>query len=682
MIIFKHYNNEKYYNIDDFPYHLMKINDYSNGRKGILYPDLFMTFDIETTSTVYEDEYIGYMYIWQLCIGDTEGKARYAVHGRTWYEFFNFMTELKKHIAMREGAYIVCYVHNLSFEYQFLRTITPFLSTFATEERKVLKCNTDWIEYRCSYKLSNMSLDKFCKYSGAKHKKATEYFNYSKTRTPETPLTELEYYYTYCDVVGLHESVCKLLEEDTLGSIPLTSTGYVRRDCRNAAKKNVKNWYWFQKCAMNKEVYTLISEASRGGDTHCNRHYAGKILKYVDNYDFSSSYPYCLCCMYYPNSAFTKVRNITNGQFHKYLEKFCCLFRIHFKNFRIKKEVTNPYVSLSKCYDYPKKKEDKNGLTIFNGRVMYASVIGMTLTELDFDIIQQEYTWDAIAVSDLHIATRGKLPKEIREQVIKYYVHKTELKGVDDYLYAKDKNKLNAIFGMAFTNPIRGEYFIDTITGKWYYQEPDIEKALKDYRKNRNNFLPYVVGMYTTAHARHNLRDMIHIAGIGNVYNDTDSTKIWGVDVSKEVEVYNEKVKKIAIENGAYATDKHGVVHYMGVAEQEESYKYFRSWGAKKYCYVDQKGKLHLTLAGVDKKKGVMQMDSIHDFKLGKLFLPDCGRRTVRYNDWLVPKLITIEGCTFLSGAGIHMENGTYKLGVTDEFTENLSIPVDILNEL
>ena len=664
------------YNTDDFPYSKISNTKTYRGSKGIDYLDTFMTFDIESTSTIYNNEHIGFMYVWQATIGDSKNKWKLSCHGRTWFDFLIFMNEIHKQLNLKENERMVIYVHNLSFEYQFLRNIIDFKTTFATDKRKVLKCSTEWQEFRCSYKLSNMSLDKFCKYTNAPHKKATEYFDYSKTRTCETYLTDLEMYYILCDVLALHEAICKLLEEDTLATIPLTSTGFVRRDCRNAMKKNPKNFTWFKKCALSKEVYELIEEAKRGGDTHANRHYAGQILYDVESYDFSSSYPFCMCCKYYPVTRFNKINRIGEGELQTYLDKKCCIFRVYFKNLNIKGNVTNPYISFSKCRDYKTK-----GTTCFNGRVLHADVISMTVTELDFDIIQREYAWESIAVSDFYIADRGMLPVEIREEIIKFYEHKTLLKYIDPYLYAKDKNKLNAIFGMAFTNPVHLEVYFDKEENAWKTEAPDLKKVLEEYSKNRNNFLPYAVGLYTTAHARHNLRDIICIAGSGNVYNDTDSSKIWGVDVSKEIEEYNKGVIELAEKYGAYADDSNGVRHYMGVAEKEKGYEQFRTWGAKKYCVV-QDGKLELTLAGVDKKKGATQLESLSDFKIGKVFLPDCGRRTVRYNDWKDARYIEIEGVRFLTGSGIHMENGTYELGVTDEFTENLDLDIDELNRL
>lgn len=39
-------------------------------------------------------------------------------------------------------------------------------------------------------------------------------------------------------------------------------------------------------------VFELLREAFRGGDTHANRFYVGKILDNVGSYDRESSYPY------------------------------------------------------------------------------------------------------------------------------------------------------------------------------------------------------------------------------------------------------------------------------------------------------------------------------------------------------------------------------------------------------
>ena len=105
----------------------------------------------------------------------------------------------------------------------------------------------DWIrELRARgckvYILSNMSLSKFCQNEeGVTHYKldGNEY-NYDTFRLPTTPLSEYEQGYCYNDVRGLCECIKSRLKHDTLASIPLTSTGYVRRELRTNVRKNKK----------------------------------------------------------------------------------------------------------------------------------------------------------------------------------------------------------------------------------------------------------------------------------------------------------------------------------------------------------------------------------------------------------------------------------------------------------
>lgn len=111
-------------------------------------------FDIETSTIPGTQQAI--MYIWQWQIGD------FTVIGRTWEEFRDLCYRLKA--LCKEDQYIVVYVHNLSFEFQFLAGIYEFQpeDVFCIESRRILKCDMlGCLEFRCSYRHSNMSLDEF-----------------------------------------------------------------------------------------------------------------------------------------------------------------------------------------------------------------------------------------------------------------------------------------------------------------------------------------------------------------------------------------------------------------------------------------------------------------------------------------------------------------------------------------
>lgn len=53
---------------------------------------------------------------------------------------------------------------------------------------------------------------------------------------------------------------------------------------------------------------------------------------------------------------------------------------------------------------------------------------------------------------------------------------------------------------------------------------------------------------------------------------------------------------------GAYADDMHGNRHYIGLFEDDGHYQRFITQGAKRYAYIDDRGRMHITVAGVSKK--------------------------------------------------------------------------------
>lgn len=625
------------------------------------------TFDIEST-TVDCEEPFAFMYIFMFWYN---GKA---ICGRRWEEFIEFIYNVVKYNDI--DTKVVFYVHYLSYEFQFIKDFLNWQEVFAVDAHKVLRATYENIEFRCSFYLSNMSLEKFCK-SGqnVKHLKQAGHFDYKVLRTPDTILTDEELTYCYCDVVGLHERLLESLEDDTMITIPYTSTGYVRRNCRLAMRKNKANRELFLKTRLNKETYTLLKEAMRGGNTHGNALHVEQIEHDVKCFDIASSYPAVMMMKYYPVTCFTKVKP-TMKSFEKYLKEYCCLFRVHFIGLKIKKEVPVPYISEHKCLK-------KMNPLIFNGRVVEAEVVSMTVTEIDFGIICSEYTYEKFAISDFYIAKRGELPKELKDEIMTYFYNKTTLKKVDPYLYAKSKNLLNSIFGMACTDPVR-ETMLYSETVGWVKETEDIEEALDKYYSSYNSFLPYQWGIWVTAHARLQLEKSLRLTKSHTVYVDTDSNKC--VDVPDNIlDGLNEEIKKEAEEHKAYV-DFNGERYYLGVFEQEDTCKDFITMGAKKYAYTEEDDTFHITISGVSKKLGAQEMIEkakeentlpIEQFKRGFTFY-NCGRTVHRYNEER-PHYITVNGCKILNSSNIAITDSTYKLNTTNDFESFIENNLDIM---
>ena len=654
--------NAKDFNPDilkNFPVALPGSGRRTKANKGRLYMDMIAAFDIETTRLQDMDQSI--MYIWQFQLDMV-----CTVIGRTWDEYRIFTDKLNHSLK----ADLIVFIHNASYEWQFLKGVFEFASEdiFAMDNRKVLKFKKDKIEYRCSWLQSNMNLQKFTETCGAEHVKLKD-FDYEKVRYPWTPLSPEEIAYCVHDVQGLVEAMRNKMkmDKDTVYTLPLTSTGYVRRE----VKKSVAMFMphdWIQGILPDLEVYDVLLEAFRGGNTHANRYYADEILHNVQSWDRSSSYPDVQLNCRFPVSAFRKVEHADMVKFLDLLErKKAILFRCRFTCVKLRDPFYGcPYMSISKI-------RGADGVVSDNGRVLSAEKMECTLTDVDFLIMLDVYKWERMDIIDMWFARYGKLPKAITDPTRKFYVNKTSLKGStgDEYLYMKSKNMLNSVYGMSAQRPVRLPIRYD---GLQLYEDRDADRQALLDRSNSRAFQSYAFGVWVTAWARYRLHEGIEIVGTDNfVYCDTDSVKYLdrpGIDWT----AYNEFRKKDSLHSGAWADDRDGIRHYMGVYEHDGSYEQFKTLGAKKYCYVDASG-LHLTVAGVNKKKGageLLENGGIDAFKEGFIFFDAGGTESV-YNDIAEPFTVQEDGHPLLITSNIVIKPSTYTLSMTDEYRDILN---------
>ena len=108
----------------------------------------------------------------------------------------------------------------------------------------------------------------------------------------------------------------------------------------------------------------------------------------------------------------------------------------------------------------------------------------------------------------------------------------------------------------------------------------------------------------------------------------------------------------------------------MGVFEPEGTCKRFVTLGAKKYAYEDEKGKLHITVAGVIKSKGAKELEEnggLDAFKPNFIFREAGGVEAV-YNDKPEITEYKIDGHTIPITANVVLRESTYTLGITEEY--------------
>lgn len=613
--------------------------------------NVYTAFDIET-STVWRNknkalyDVHSFMYVWQFQLEE------YTVKGRTWEDYFAWLYVLREAIERIRvennfplSPLMVIWVHNLAYEWTWLSGLYPFTNdeVFFRDVRKPIYCRMfDTFEYRCSYIQTNMSLAALCKQTGVKQKLSGQKFDYDKIRFPWTELTPFEEEYTTVDVESLVKAMKYRVSRggDNLQTVPLTSTGYVRREC----KESIKDLFLdIREMKPKEKEYRLLRKAFRGGNTHANRYFVNKIIDDVYSYDISSSYPTQQLTQKFPMKPFRWLdlkERTPEARIRRVFQfiglGYAVVGTYQMKNVRLKNHREPiPYISLSRCQAMG---DDDIDLVMDNGRILQAAYIEISLTEIDLGIILDQYDFDSFDVMEAMVAQKDYLPGPYRAVIQGYYDKKTALKGDQSedgkYIYTKSKNLLNAIFGMAATDPVHQDIFYKDgqykISCYEDFTPEELEKLLK------NAAFPYSWGVYTTALARKQLQDAIKLCGDKIIYCDTDSVKTKGnIDINR----LNEQLKQKAIRNKAYADDMHGNRHFIGLFEFDGHYDQFITQGAKRYAYISD-GKMGVTVAGVSKKINeetgipfaVEELKSLDRFRVGMRWKKAGGTISV-YND-------------------------------------------------
>lgn len=632
-----------------------------NPRAKIVYANALMAFDIETTRL--EDDN-AVMYIWQcgLCV---DGEY-YITYGRTWEEW----TALQEAINARLGGItIICLVHNLSYEFQFLAGLYEFSDVKCLKSRKILSATCGRIEYRCSYIWTNKTLSKFLKEMNVQHmKKSGAEFDYSKVRYPWTELSEDEIEYCQNDVIGLLEAAEKKISQDgdTLYTVPRTSTGYVRRDAKQALSQTPLG-----ALKPTEEIYRKLRKAFRGGNTHASRYFVGKVLTGVQSVDRSSSYSDVMLNNKFPMKPFKKCPDGIATIRRAFSSGLAILCTMSITGATLRNPLWGcPYIPVSKCQMLINPVED-------NGRVLEADALTIEVTEVDMQIILEEYDGE-FDFTDIYTAEKDYLPKPFTDCIKRYYTNKTSLKGIagGEYEYMKSKNLLNSLYGMTATDPGKDDVIFDGV--EYIQQETDVIKNIK------KSFMPYQWGAWVTAYARLEVEEMIKIAGNNFVYADTDSCKYIKSE-SISYEDYNNRRKSASLAHGACAVDPNGIMHYMGVAETEGEYYQFLTWGAKKYASQDEQGHINITIAGVRKNSSknaageivewgggdeLEEAGGLVKFAPGFVFRKSGGLESV-YNDH-VCKTISVDGHVLKITRNVCLRPSTYAVGITNKYADLL----------
>lgn len=679
--------------------------------KRLLYYNIPASFDIETSSFYaikddgkHEDAIKqATMYIWQFGING------HVIYGRTWYEFGLFIESLVNYAKLNRNCRLIIYVHNLSYEFQFIKNYFKWDDVFSMKTRRPVYAVSGGLEFRCSYYLSNYALAYIGDNLLTKYpvKKMVGDLDYSLIRHSNTPLTEKELGYAINDVRVVMSYIQEKIENDgSIAEIPLTNTGYVRNHCRKVCFGEMNpddpdeyregmNYKAIMRTLklQSAEEYEQAKRCFMGGFTHANAMYVNQTLSDVNlNKDVASDYPSQMAYQYFPMSSSIYIGSVDKEDIlRQYLKTYCCMFDLYIVNIRPRVLFEN-ILSVSRC-----EFVDSAPYVTNNGRIVSCDGILMTtVTELDFNMLEKFYVWDGIYVDNMRIYKRGYLPTLLIKAVLDFYMKKTTLKDVlgHETEYMVSKNMLNASFGMIVTDIIRDMFEYDE---EWTKFSPDIASSIEKYNKSYSRFLFYPWGVWVTAHARNTLFRAILELGEDYVYSDTDSVKGFNKEKhQKFFDNYNTEIKALAIQ----ASARHGIpLEYfmpktpggksklLGVWEDDPPYVRFKTCGAKRYLYEQlnhsSQLELKMTVAGLGKHKALKYLLERFDndntkvfdfFEDGMYIEPEhTGKLTLTYIDGECSGSVTDYlgvSSNYYESSCIHSEDASFCMSLLNQYLE------------
>lgn len=682
------YNGE----LKDYPFNIRKKRKNhkktAEGYQVIKHCDDILTFDIETSSAYLEDgkvipyvkgksaEYwnelkpLALCYIWQFSVNDT------VYYGRELSQFVELLNDLPKDVNF------IIWVHNLAWEFHFLENVLTFKDVFARSPHKPIYATAsgyDFIQFRCSYMLTRLSLESWGKQIGLP--KMVGDLDYDIIRTPLTELTDAEMGYCERDCLVVHAGIKDYLKRyKDQWDIPLTQTGTVRRPIKEILTSDDKYMRLVRKTIPKDSIeYARAQRCSAGGYTHTNRLYSGlTIREHGIHVDYNSKYPTEMVVHKYPATPWIYSPKKVLPDPATY-DEYAYIMYLRFTN--IECTTYNTYIQVSKCgaasYD---------DFVCDNGRLVSAPEIELYVTEQDLMTIQETYEWEDMEVLRVWRSHKEYLHKDIIHFILDLYEKKTTLKGIEEMedLYLQSKQYINSLFGCFLTSIIQAD--VSYNEGMWDVGELTTEivnKKLHElaipYKWNNRYYLNYWVGVYVTAYARRDLWSCIIPNDRNVLYGDTDSLFIRGnADFTWYNEQNMELLKKSAAANDfdlskACPVDPKGCKQVLGEFSKEPDFIEFKALGAKRYIERREDGKLYLTVAGINKGAVECLHDNIELFAKDFEFDKDDDSVNKKLLTYISdqPQVTWPDGYVSTCEHGINLRRTGYKLTIPDEY-ENL----------
>ena len=559
-------------------------------------------FDTETSTITMDGNQIAFMYVWQMAVENE------AFYGRTWSEFKRCLQKMKNEMHLAVDYKLIVYVHNLKYDFGFYKKeVNLDGSDFVARSRRtVLKhIMDDCFEVRDSAVYTEEPLEHMGEEIGISKMKG---YDYSKIRHALTPLTPEELEYCEHDVLILTRYF--RLEAEKLNcsiyKLALTATQKIKRGINEEFSRESR---MYQNMIMSRQlkdndhdnhILDLLKHAFFGAFNYSSQLIRGITQDNVAGIDISACYG-AQCLLHpYPVGKFTPIELPESTDDLKTNPRYAGkAMLITFAA----KDVSAKYADIGflpiNIHNYwQRPASDINNIS--SKRVLTASKLEMTLTDVDFRLFLEFYSYSAIKFVSIMVSDYGDMPPYMIRSIEKTHRRKLEVQRRNNEIkkirpltlseqleYIHTKTGVSRICGILVQDPIRDLYTWD----------PEMNDIKKDgEQKNKSQFQPvlYQWGVWVVAWARYEiLRLLLKLSGTGKkfdelktLYSDTDSLyfKFAESDI-KVVKSYNDMINaKIANVAKKYKLNPEALT---GIGTLKITYyQQFKTTGIKQYCYI------------------------------------------------------------------------------------------------
>ncbi|MBR5513689.1 MAG: hypothetical protein IKV85_06855 [Ruminococcus sp.] len=455
-----------YYNFEFGHYYCMDFDfdclrhcmvDRPRGKRKRRLNELFIMLDTETSKSE-EDHYttdkhgkkqyaenINYIVKWSIGI-NIWGFNLGVIWGNTPWELCECIQQIHGHL---NGNATIFYCHNWSYDNIFLRKFLfkqfgfPMNQLSTKPHYPVCTEFENGVQIRDSLILAQRSLERWGADMHVQHAKAIGKWDYNRIRHQQDTMTDDEMLYICNDVLCGVECLDALRRANrkTYAGIPYTATGFVRNEAR-VRGGNLFAHKRARQCYSTYDNYLMCESVYHGGYTHANRNFLSHVIdeETIYCFDFASKYPACMLMYKFPCEAFTE-DDASMDEILKYSDTDAYIFTFKATGVKLKNYWFGmPVIQTSKCNYIVDGISD-------NGRILEAAFVEINITDVDLKMYLQYYDFAEIQITNVLRAAKEYIPRWLSDYVYELFKAKTQLKGVDDVLYAIAKAHLNSIYG-------------------------------------------------------------------------------------------------------------------------------------------------------------------------------------------------------------------------------------------